>query len=111
MMFLMVLSLLLSLLNKLKKMMSENSIVSKLKPYILVVSLQFGIAGIYVICMATLTKGMSRYVLIVYRNTVATLFLAPFALIFERFNPKLILLYFLKVEYFYLNLLKFEQNY
>ncbi|XP_050937820.1 WAT1-related protein At4g08290 isoform X2 [Cucumis melo] len=87
MMFLMSLSLLLSLLNKLKKMMhhmSENSIVRKLKPYILVVSLQFGIAGIYVICMATLTKGMSRYVLIVYRNTVAALFLAPFALIFER---------------------------
>lgn len=73
--------------------MSENSIVRKLKPYILVVSLQFGIAGIYVICMATLTKGMSRYVLIVYRNTVAALFLAPFALIFERFNSKLILLY------------------
>ncbi|KGN61714.1 WAT1-related protein At4g08290 [Cucumis sativus] len=92
MMFLMVLSLLLSLLNKLKKMMSENSIVSKLKPYILVVSLQFGIAGIYVICMATLTKGMSRYVLIVYRNTVATLFLAPFALIFERkTRPKMTL--------------------
>ncbi|XP_038886476.1 WAT1-related protein At4g08290-like [Benincasa hispida] len=74
------------------KMMGENTIMSRLKPYILVVSLQFGIAGIYVICMATLTKGMSRYVLIVYRNTVATLFLAPFALIFERkTRPKMTL--------------------
>ncbi|XP_023549003.1 WAT1-related protein At4g08290-like [Cucurbita pepo subsp. pepo] len=68
------------------------NIMSKLKPYILVVCLQFGMAGIYVISMATLNRGMSRYVLIVYRNAVAALFLAPFALIFERkTRPKMTL--------------------
>lgn len=65
--------------------MMNSSILSKLKPYVLVVSLQFGMAGIYLICMVTLTQGMSRYILIVYRNIVATLFLAPFAFIFERY--------------------------
>lgn len=67
----------------------NSNIMSKLKPYILVVCLQFGMAGIYVISMATLNRGMSRYVLIVYRNAVAALFLAPFALIFERFDLEL----------------------
>lgn len=48
------------------------------------VFLQFGAAGMYIITMATLTHGMNRYVLIVYRNAVAALVLAPFALVLER---------------------------
>ncbi|KAM1022970.1 WAT1-related protein At4g08290-like [Malus sylvestris] len=58
--------------------------MKKLKPYLLVVSLQFGSAGMYIISMATLNHGMNRYVLIVYRNATAALVLAPFALVLER---------------------------
>lgn len=66
---------------------SGNSCIvylNKMKPYLLMVALQFGSAGMYIICMATLTHGMSRYVLVVYRNAVATLAIAPFALLLER---------------------------
>ncbi|KAK6938422.1 EamA domain [Dillenia turbinata] len=56
----------------------------KLKPYILMVALQFGSAGMYIISLASLKNGLSRYVLIVYRNAVAAIFLAPFAFFFER---------------------------
>ncbi|KAH0989394.1 hypothetical protein GBA52_000877 [Prunus armeniaca] len=58
--------------------------LNKLKPYLLVVSLQFGTAGMYIISMVTLNHGMNRFVLIVYRNAAAALFLAPFALVLER---------------------------
>ena len=61
-------------------------VFSKMKPYILMVALQFGSAGMYIISMATLNHGMSRFVLIVYRNTVAALTMAPFALLLERLS-------------------------
>ena len=48
------------------------------------VCLQFGSAGMYIISMVTLNHGMNRYVLIVYRNAIAALVLAPFALVLER---------------------------
>ncbi|PKI77668.1 hypothetical protein CRG98_001951 [Punica granatum] len=70
----------------------------KVKPYLLMVSLQFGSAGMYIISMATLNHGMSRYVLIVYRNAVAALVLAPFALVFERkTRPKMTFSIFLQI--------------
>lgn len=56
----------------------------KLKPYFLMVFLQFGSAGMYIISTATLNHGMNRYVLIVYRNAIAAVVFAPFALILER---------------------------
>ncbi|CAN6583883.1 unnamed protein product [Malus baccata var. baccata] len=62
--------------------------MKKLKPYLLVVSLQFGSAGMYIISMATLNHGMNRYVLIVYRNATAALVLAPFALVLERLKTR-----------------------
>ena len=55
-----------------------------IKPYVLMVALQFGSAGMYIISMATLNHGMSRFVLIVYHNAVAALTMAPFALLLER---------------------------
>ena len=60
-----------------------------IKPYVLMVALQFGSVGMYIISMATLNHGMSRFVLIVYRNAVAALTMAPFALLLERLirNP------------------------
>lgn len=59
-------------------------VFNKVKPYLLMVGLQFGSAGMYVISAQTLKNGMSRYVLIVYRNAIAALVLAPFALVLER---------------------------
>ena len=64
---------------------SNNGKFNRVKPYVLMVGLQFGAAGMYIISMATLNHGMSRYVLIVYRNAIAALVLAPFALVFDRY--------------------------
>ncbi|XP_020536876.1 WAT1-related protein At4g08290-like [Jatropha curcas] len=61
-----------------------SEVLHKLRPYILMVCLQFGSAGMYIISMFTLNHGMNRNVLIVYRNAVGALSLAPFALILER---------------------------
>ena len=58
--------------------------MTKAKPYLLAVGLQFGFAGAYIISMASINHGMNRFVLIVYRNLIAAVALAPFALIFER---------------------------
>jgi len=59
---------------------------NKAKPYLLTVGLQFGFAGAYIFSVASLNRGMNRYVFVVYRNAIAALALAPFALIFERSN-------------------------
>lgn len=61
-----------------------NANFSKAKPYLLMIFLQFGSAGMYIISMVTLNQGMNRYVLVVYRNAIAALVLAPFALVLER---------------------------
>lgn len=63
---------------------SMSEIFTKAKPYLFMVALQFGSAGMYIISMVTLNQGMSRYVLIVYRNAIAALALAPFAIVIER---------------------------
>lgn len=59
--------------------------LQKLKPFIAVIFLQFGLAGMDVICKAALNDGMSNYVLVVYRHAVATIVMAPFAIILDRF--------------------------
>ncbi|XP_028757545.1 WAT1-related protein At4g08290 [Neltuma alba] len=60
------------------------------KPYLLMIGLQFGSAGMYILCMDALNKGMSRYVFIVYRNAIAAISLGPFALVLERkVRPKM----------------------
>ncbi|KAE8713847.1 WAT1-related protein [Hibiscus syriacus] len=48
------------------------------------ISLQFGYAGMNIITKVSLNRGMSHYVLVVYRHAFATAVIAPFALIFER---------------------------
>lgn len=58
--------------------------LNRAKPYLLTIGLQFGMAGTYLFTMASLNHGMSRLVFIVYRNAIAAIALAPFALIFER---------------------------
>lgn len=57
----------------------------KAKPYIAMISLQFGYAGMNVITKVSLNHGMSHYVLVVYRHAFATLSIAPFALVLERY--------------------------
>ncbi|XP_019444391.1 PREDICTED: WAT1-related protein At2g37460-like [Lupinus angustifolius] len=56
----------------------------KVKPFIAVVFLQFGYAGMDVISKAALNKGMSNYVLVVYRHVVAFIVITPFAIILDK---------------------------
>ncbi|CAN6359631.1 unnamed protein product [Urochloa humidicola] len=64
--------------------------VEKAKPYIAMISLQFGYAGMNVLTKVSLNQGMSHYALVVYRHAFATISIAPFALILERkVRPKM----------------------
>ncbi|CAL5348385.1 unnamed protein product [Camellia sinensis] len=70
----------------------------KVKPYLAMVSLQFGYAGMHIVTMVSLKRGMSNFILVVYRHAVATLVIAPFALVLERkIRPKMTLSVFLKI--------------
>ncbi|XP_058724506.1 WAT1-related protein At4g08290-like [Vicia villosa] len=67
-----------------------NAWLRKSKDYLLIISLQFGSAGMYVLTMDALNKGMSHYIFVVYRNIIATVALAPFAFFLERkIRPKM----------------------
>lgn len=57
----------------------ENS-----KHHFAMIALQFGYAGMNIITKVSLNRGMSHYVLVVYRHVFATAAVAPFAFIFER---------------------------
>ncbi|XP_071686497.1 WAT1-related protein At5g07050-like [Rutidosis leptorrhynchoides] len=60
------------------------------KPYIAMICLQFGYAGMNIITKVSLDGGMSHYVLVVYRHAFATAAIAPFAIILERnIRPKI----------------------
>lgn len=62
----------------------------KIKPYLAMISLQFGYAGMYIITMLCFKKGMNHFVLAVYRHVVATIVIAPFAFVLERkIRPKM----------------------
>jgi len=64
--------------------------IEKSTPYVAMISLQFGYAGMDIIGKASLNRGMSHFVLVVYRQAVATVVLAPFAFFLERnVRPKL----------------------
>ncbi|KAL3357739.1 hypothetical protein AABB24_018109 [Solanum stoloniferum] len=68
------------------------------KPYIAMISLQFGYAGMNVITKVSLNGGMSHYVLVVYRHAFATLAIAPLALLLERkLRPKMTFMMFLQI--------------
>lgn len=76
-----------------------NEALKALKPYLAMVFLQFGYAGMYVVSIASLKLGMNHFVLVVYRNVVAAAVIAPFALWFEnnKVRPKMTLRVFLKI--------------
>ncbi|KAH6818671.1 nodulin MtN21 /EamA-like transporter family protein [Perilla frutescens var. frutescens] len=68
------------------------------KPYIAMISLQFGYAGMNIITKVSLNRGMSHYVLVVYRHAFATAVIAPFALVLERkVRPKISFTIFLQL--------------
>ncbi|WCJ44626.1 nodulin MtN21 /EamA-like transporter family protein [Euphorbia peplus] len=70
----------------------------KAKPFLAMVSLQFGYAGMYIVTMVSLKHGMSHYILGVYRHVVATIVIAPFAFVLERkIRPKMTLPIFLRI--------------
>ncbi|KAG7974044.1 hypothetical protein I3843_06G027400 [Carya illinoinensis] len=78
--------------------MSCRLALRKAKPYLAMVSLQFGYAGMYIVSMVSLKRGMSHYVLATYRHVVATILIAPFAIVFERkIRPKMTLPIFLRI--------------
>lgn len=78
--------------------MGVGEVWRRVKPYVAMVFLQFGYAGMFVVSVASLKQGMSHYVLVVYRNAVAAAVVAPFALWFERkVRPKMTLPIFLKI--------------
>ncbi|XP_061356505.1 WAT1-related protein At4g08290-like [Gastrolobium bilobum] len=54
------------------------------KPYLLLLGVQFGSAGMFIFAMDAINKGMSHYIFIVYRNAIAAITLAPFAFFLER---------------------------
>ncbi|KAG8391075.1 hypothetical protein BUALT_Bualt01G0150100 [Buddleja alternifolia] len=75
-----------------------SSFVNNCKPYIAMMSLQFGYAGMNIITKISLNGGMSHYVLVVYRHAIATAVIAPFAFFFERkAQPKITFRVFLQI--------------
>ncbi|CAA7042222.1 unnamed protein product [Microthlaspi erraticum] len=70
----------------------------KARPFILVILLQVGIAGMDILSKVALNKGMSNYVLVVYRHAVATIVMTPFAFYFDKkVRPKMTLMIFFKI--------------
>ncbi|GMI90305.1 Usually multiple acids move in and out Transporters 14 [Hibiscus trionum] len=68
------------------------------KPFLAVIFLQFGFSGMSLITKSALDQGMSQHVLVVYRHAVATLVIAPFAIVFDRkIRPKMSLSIFIKI--------------
>ncbi|KAG4148687.1 hypothetical protein ERO13_D05G300500v2 [Gossypium hirsutum] len=77
---------------------SLGAILDQSKPFLAVLFLQFGISGMSIITKFALNQGMSQHVLVVYRHAIATLVIAPFAIVLERkIRPKMSLSVFVKI--------------
>ncbi|XP_047322482.1 WAT1-related protein At5g07050-like [Impatiens glandulifera] len=75
-----------------------SSSFERAKPYIAMICLQFGYAGMNIISKVSLNRGMSHYVLVVYRHAFATLVIAPFAIVLERkVRPKITFTIFMQM--------------
>ncbi|GAB2227905.1 hypothetical protein Droror1_Dr00009733 [Drosera rotundifolia] len=75
-----------------------GTFMEKAKPYIAMICLQFGYAGMNIITKVSLNRGMSHYVLVVYRHAFATAVIAPFALALERkVRPKMTFPIFMQI--------------
>ncbi|XP_060198047.1 WAT1-related protein At4g08300-like [Lycium barbarum] len=74
------------------------SFLNKVKPYLAMLSLQFGYAGMYIVTMMCFKRGMSHWILVVYRHVFATIAVLPFAIVLERkIRPKMTLRVFIKI--------------
>ncbi|XP_057742731.1 WAT1-related protein At2g37460-like [Arachis stenosperma] len=79
-------------------MESRSNWYERSKPFIAVTFLQFGFAGMDVLSKAAMNKGMSNYVLVVYRHLVAFFAIAPFALFLDKkVRPKMTFSIFIKI--------------
>ncbi|TQD93040.1 hypothetical protein C1H46_021354 [Malus baccata] len=77
---------------------STAHMLIRLMPFMAVTLLQFGFAGLFIISKFALNHGMSPQVFVAYRHAVATVFIAPFAIIFDRrVRPKMTLSIFFKI--------------
>ncbi|XP_030542564.1 WAT1-related protein At2g37460-like [Rhodamnia argentea] len=80
------------------KAMDMKGLFHTLKPFLAVLFLQFGLAGMDILCKVALNKGMSSYVFIVYRHAVATIVIVPFAIVLDKkTRPKMTLPIFVKL--------------
>lgn len=76
---------------KFSKMKSKlHNLFNRARPFIGVIFLQVGLAGMDVLSKAALNQGMSNYVLVVYRHAVATLVMTPFAAFLDKFSFSLL---------------------
>jgi len=66
--------------------MGVGKLMNDVKPYLAMVLLQVGFSGMYIVSVASLKRGMNHFVLVVYRNLVATAAVAPLAFFFERYG-------------------------
>ncbi|GMH10135.1 hypothetical protein Nepgr_011976 [Nepenthes gracilis] len=72
--------------------------VNRAKPFLAVIFMQVGLAGMDMLSKVALNRGMSNYVLVVYRHAVATLVTAPLAVVFDKkVRPKMTLSIFSKL--------------
>lgn len=84
--------------------MSKSSMAQMInlaKPFVAVTLMQFGYAGLSIISKFALNRGMSQHVLVVYRHAVATVFIAPFAIVFDRYSVSVSLCLLLCVLIFF----------
>ncbi|KAA8518864.1 hypothetical protein F0562_016363 [Nyssa sinensis] len=61
-----------------------SNLLKRVKPFIAVIFLQFGLAGMDILSKVALNEGMSNYVFVVYRHAVAFIVIAPFAIILDK---------------------------
>ncbi|EYU23896.1 hypothetical protein ABFS82_14G312500 [Erythranthe guttata] len=78
--------------------MGEEGVFNKMKPYLAMIFLQFGYAGMYIVTLVSFKRGFSHWVFVVYRHAVATLVFAPFAFFLEKKRrPKMTISIFFKI--------------
>ncbi|KZV26064.1 hypothetical protein F511_13942 [Dorcoceras hygrometricum] len=65
-------------------MRTAHLLFHKARPFLAVIFLQAVLAGMNIITKAALNKGMSNYVFVVYRHVLATVVIAPFAVVLDR---------------------------
>lgn len=62
----------------------DPMLVKKVKPYVLIIFLQFGMGGFAIIAKTALNQGSSSFTFSVYRNAFAAAVFLPFAFFLER---------------------------